>query len=71
MAALLAGGLGTWIGVRPTLTVGTFLLLVPLVLLARSPLRALRHMPDRPPPRPAQTAILCRRRSPYGRPQRP
>ncbi|MFB7268400.1 MFS transporter, partial [Streptomyces nojiriensis] len=28
-AALLAGGLGTWIGVRPTLTAGTFSLLVP------------------------------------------
>ncbi|MFV0131646.1 MFS transporter [Streptomyces sp. HMX112] len=51
-AALLAGGLGTWIGVRPTLTAGTFLLLVPLVVLARSPLRALRHMPDQPPAAP-------------------
>ncbi|WP_328485960.1 MFS transporter [Streptomyces zaomyceticus] len=49
VAALLAGGLGTWIGVRPTLTAGTFLLLVPLMVLARSPLRALRHMPDSPP----------------------
>ncbi|MGW0537464.1 MFS transporter [Streptomyces sp. NPDC003032] len=48
VAALLAGGLGTWIGVRPTLTAGTFLLLVPLVVLARSPLRALRHMPNQP-----------------------
>ncbi|WP_282697639.1 MFS transporter [Streptomyces sp. CC208A] len=52
VAALLAGGLGTWIGVRPTLTAGTFLLLVPLVVLVRSPLRALRHMPDPPPARP-------------------
>ncbi|WP_435057723.1 MFS transporter [Streptomyces sp. bgisy060] len=51
-AALLAGGLGTWIGVRPTLTAGTVLLLVPLVVLARSPLRALRHMPDQPPAAP-------------------
>ncbi|MFF9914723.1 MFS transporter [Streptomyces sp. NPDC013457] len=49
VAALLAGGLGTWIGVRPTLIAGTFLLLVPLVVLARSPLRALRQMPDPPP----------------------
>ncbi|MFI1436358.1 MFS transporter [Streptomyces lydicus] len=48
VAALLAGGLGTWIGVRPTLAAGTFLLFVPLVVLARSPLRALWHMPDRP-----------------------
>jgi MFS family permease len=52
VAALLACGLGTWIGVRPTLSAGTFLLLVPLVVLARSPLRALRHMPDRPPAAP-------------------
>ncbi|MEU0022310.1 hypothetical protein ABZ173_32150 [Streptomyces rochei] len=51
-AALLAGGLGTWIGVRPALTVGTFLLVVPLVVLARSPLRALLHMPDQPPSAP-------------------
>ncbi|MFE1875606.1 MFS transporter [Streptomyces sp. NPDC059496] len=52
VAALLAGGLGTWIGVRPTLTAGTILLLVPLIVLARSPLRALRHMPDQPPAAP-------------------
>ncbi|MER6719861.1 hypothetical protein [Streptomyces halstedii] len=56
-AALLAGALGTWIGVRPALTAGTFLLLVPLVVLARSPIRALRQMPDQPaaplPPAPA------------------
>ncbi|MEV7839235.1 MFS transporter [Streptomyces albidoflavus] len=51
-AALLAGGLGAWIGVRPALTAGTFLLLVPLVVLARSPLRSLRHMPDQPPAAP-------------------
>jgi len=49
VSAPFAGGLGTWIGVRPTLTAGSFLLLVPLVLLSRSPLRALRHMPDPPP----------------------
>ncbi|MFE7041610.1 NUDIX domain-containing protein [Streptomyces atratus] len=45
MAALLAGGLENWIGVRPTLTVGTALLIVPLVVLYRSPLRTLRKMP--------------------------
>ncbi|MEU9069866.1 MULTISPECIES: MFS transporter [Streptomyces] len=48
VAALLAGALGTWIGVRPALTAGTLLLLVPLVVLARSPIRALRQMPDPP-----------------------
>lgn len=54
VAALLAGGLGTWIGVRPALTAGTFLLLVPLLVFASSPLRALRQMPDPPaPPGPA------------------
>lgn len=47
-AALLAGGLGTWAGVRPTLIGGAILLVVPLVVLARSPLRALRQMPDPP-----------------------
>ncbi|WP_225827202.1 MFS transporter [Streptomyces naphthomycinicus] len=46
VAALLAGALGTWIGVRPALTAGTLLLLIPLVVLARSPIRALRKMPD-------------------------
>ncbi len=49
VAALLAGGLGTWIGVRPARTAGTLLLLVPLVVLARSPIRALRQMPEPPP----------------------
>ncbi|MET9017020.1 MFS transporter [Streptomyces olivaceoviridis] len=48
VAALLAGALGTWIGVRPALTAGTLLLLIPLVVLARSPIRALRNMPDPP-----------------------
>ncbi|MFE0087724.1 MFS transporter [Streptomyces sp. NPDC058991] len=56
VAALLAGGLGTWLGVRPTLTVGTFLLLVPLVVLAWSPLRGLRQMPD-PPSGPADAPV--------------
>ncbi|MFH9796145.1 MULTISPECIES: MFS transporter [Streptomyces] len=48
VAALLAGALGTWIGVRPALTAGTLLLLIPLIVLARSPIRALRQMPDPP-----------------------
>nr|AHE39933.1 Hypothetical protein pFRL5_270 [Streptomyces sp. F8] len=47
-AALLAGALGTWVGVRPALTAGALLLLIPLVVLARSPIRALRQMPDPP-----------------------
>ncbi|MET9988368.1 MFS transporter [Streptomyces enissocaesilis] len=49
VAALVAGGLGTRIGVRPTLAVGTCLLLVPLVVLYRSPLRGLRQMPGAQP----------------------
>lgn len=49
VAALVAGGLGTRIGVRPTLIVGTCLLLVPLVVLYRSPLRGLRQMPGAQP----------------------
>ncbi|MGC4917809.1 MFS transporter [Streptomyces albogriseolus] len=48
VAALLAGGLGTWIGVRPTLVAGACLLLVPLVVLYRSPLRSLLDMPGSP-----------------------
>ncbi|MGW2955879.1 MFS transporter [Streptomyces eurythermus] len=48
LAALLAGALGTWLGVRPALTAATLLLLVPLVVLAHSPIRALRQMPDPP-----------------------
>ncbi|MFC8125944.1 MFS transporter [Streptomyces sp. NPDC057302] len=47
-AALLAGGLGTWIGVRPTLVAGSVLLLVPLVVLYRSPVRGLMDMPNSP-----------------------
>ncbi|MFF3001106.1 MFS transporter [Streptomyces sp. NPDC057950] len=55
VAALLAGGLGTWLGVRPALTAGTFLLLAPLLVFTNSPLRALRQMPD-PPTRPGPAA---------------
>ncbi|MFF3126008.1 hypothetical protein ACFVRD_27610 [Streptomyces sp. NPDC057908] len=39
---------------RPTLTVGTALLVVPLVVLYRSPLRALRQMPVTSPNSPNQ-----------------
>ncbi|MEV8035007.1 MFS transporter [Streptomyces sp. NPDC086182] len=59
VAALLAGGLGTWIGVRPTLIVGTCLLVVPLVVLYRSPLRSLPEVPgppSAPPPPPGALA---------------
>ncbi|MFJ7589540.1 MFS transporter [Streptomyces sp. NPDC097617] len=48
LGALLAGAVGTWIGVRPALTVGSVLLVVPLLVLARSPLRGLRQMPTAP-----------------------
>lgn len=54
VAALLAGGLGRWTGVRPALIAGSCLLLVPAVVLARSPLRGLRQMLA-PPPGPAGT----------------
>ncbi|MFJ6934594.1 MFS transporter [Streptomyces globosus] len=46
--ALLAGILGTSTGVRPALAVGAALLAVPLLVLACSPMRALRRMPDAP-----------------------
>lgn len=46
VAVLLAGGLGTWIGVRPTLAFGSCLLVVPFAVLARSPVRSLRKMPE-------------------------
>ncbi|MFE5992503.1 MFS transporter [Streptomyces sp. NPDC056453] len=55
VAALLAGGFGTWLGVRPTLIGGALLLVVPVAVLARSPLRGLRLMPV-PPPDPARPA---------------
>nr|WP_024126441.1 MFS transporter [Streptomyces sp. FR1]AHE39060.1 Transmembrane efflux protein [Streptomyces sp. FR1] len=58
VAALLAGGLGTWIGVRPTLIVGTCLLVVPLVVLYRSPLRGLREMPGSPTTAPPPAEAL-------------
>ncbi|MGW0672594.1 MFS transporter [Streptomyces sp. NPDC002746] len=66
VGALLAGGLGTWAGVRPALATGACLLVVPAVVLARSPLRALRQMPERPARRdssgaasPARPADAC------------
>ncbi|WP_255305809.1 MFS transporter [Streptomyces sp. Wb2n-11] len=58
VAALLAGGLGTWIGVRPTLIVGTCLLVVPLVVLYRSPLRGLLQMPGVLPVPPSSADAL-------------
>uniref|UniRef100_A0AAU2VII1 MFS transporter n=1 Tax=Streptomyces sp. NBC_00008 TaxID=2903610 RepID=A0AAU2VII1_9ACTN len=58
--ALLAGGLGTWVGVRPALATGACLLVVPAVVLARSPLRAQRQMPGRPAqPGPSGDASLA------------
>lgn len=54
LGALLAGGLGTRVGVRAARVAGACLLVVPLVVLARSPLRALRQMPA-PPSAPAGT----------------
>lgn len=59
VAALLAGGLGSWLGVRATLIVGSSLLLVPLVVLYRSPLRTLREMPGSPAVTPSATAALA------------
>ncbi|MFF4205615.1 MFS transporter [Streptomyces sp. NPDC001668] len=44
-AAPLAGAIGTLHGVRSALVAGTVLLLVPLVVLASSPLRSLRALP--------------------------
>ncbi|WP_406346358.1 hypothetical protein OH787_05680 [Streptomyces sp. NBC_01547] len=58
VAALLAGGLGTWIGVRPTLIAGTCLLVVPLVVLYRSPLRSLLEMPGSPAVAPPSAEAL-------------
>ncbi|MFB7592280.1 MFS transporter [Streptomyces sp. NPDC056169] len=49
VGALLAGGIGTWAGVRPALAVGACLLVVPLTVLSRSPLRTLRQMPGPAP----------------------
>lgn len=49
LGALLAGGLGTRVGVRAARVASACLLVVPLVVLARSPLRALRQMPAPPP----------------------
>ncbi|MCX5443790.1 MULTISPECIES: MFS transporter [unclassified Streptomyces] len=48
LAALLAGGLGVWVGVRPALITGAALLTVPFAVLTCSPLRGLRHMPGHP-----------------------
>ncbi|TDT98230.1 hypothetical protein EDD99_6450 [Streptomyces sp. 846.5] len=45
LAALLAGVLGTLAGLRPTLTVITGLLMVPIWMLWRSPIRHLHELP--------------------------
>ncbi|MEU9396122.1 MFS transporter [Streptomyces sp. NPDC048324] len=45
VAALLAGALGTLIGLRPTLTVITCLLTTPFLVLWCSPVRSLRKVP--------------------------
>nr|WP_203633493.1 MFS transporter [Streptomyces halstedii] len=59
IGALLAGALGTWAGVRAALIIGACLLTVPLLVLALSPLRGLRHMPGTPPePAPAEELPL-------------
>ncbi|MFE7133528.1 MFS transporter [Streptomyces sp. NPDC057638] len=50
LAALAAGALGTWAGIRPALAAGAILLAVPFLVLARSPLRGLRRMPGAPDP---------------------
>ncbi|WP_420036120.1 MFS transporter [Streptomyces sp. cg28] len=47
--ALLAGVLGTGVGVRPALLTGTCLLTAPFLVLLLSPLRGLREMPTTPP----------------------
>lgn len=57
LGAVLAGALGTFAGVRPALLVGSLLLVLPYVVLARSPLRGLRQMPTAPHPSdPARSA---------------
>ncbi|MEV7547895.1 MFS transporter [Streptomyces sp. NPDC089915] len=60
LGTLLAGGLATWAGVRPALAVGAGLLVVPFLVLARSPLRRLRHMPGATR-QPAAAAIAAAR----------
>ncbi|WND40743.1 MFS transporter (plasmid) [Streptomyces sp. BB1-1-1] len=62
VGALLAGALGTWAGVRSALFIGACLLIVPLLVLALSPLRGLRQMPEasRAPKEPAPAEELPR-----------
>ncbi|MET7684227.1 hypothetical protein [Streptomyces sp. NPDC005423] len=66
VGALLAGALGTWVGVRAALVIGAFLLTVPLLVLALSLLRGLRQMPGAPYEReePAPAEELPRPRPP-------
>ena len=58
LGALVGGGLATWIGLRPTMFVGTLaatLCVLPLVL---SSLRSLESMPEQPEEGPAIDALL-------------
>ncbi|MCX4681134.1 MFS transporter [Streptomyces sp. NBC_01433] len=70
VAALLAGAMGTSFGVRPTLVGGSFMLVVPVLVLACSPLRDLRRMPD-PPPAPPGAVGPLESRPAAGRPAEP
>ncbi|GAA3368465.1 hypothetical protein GCM10020367_06920 [Streptomyces sannanensis] len=66
LAALIAGGLGTWLGVRPTLTIGAAALIVPFVVLYRSPVRALQRMPGTTPHSSDQGGDLMHQTEPMG-----
>ena len=57
LGALLAGVLGTWAGVRPALAAGSVLLVVPFLVLLRSPLRGLRQMPPTADPQEASPHV--------------
>ncbi|WP_058042966.1 MFS transporter [Streptomyces roseifaciens] len=48
LAALLAGASGTWIGLRPTLTLGTLALTIPFLVLFTSSLRSMHEVPTAP-----------------------
>lgn len=54
LAALAAGGLGTLLGLRPTLALTAAVLFIPFFMLWHSPVRALRTMPAPATPVPAQ-----------------
>jgi len=48
LGALVSGGLATWIGLRPTMFVGTIGCLLATVPIALSPVRHVRDMPAEP-----------------------